>query len=74
MRRNPCMDVVADELARAGLDYQIDHRGKHLKFKFAASGRAESYTVPASSGDRQRGFKNARAQIRRIIRRIQETQ
>jgi hypothetical protein len=66
MRRNHFVEVVVDELQKAGIDYEIE-TSKHVKIKFELNGRALLYVVPASGSDRY-GHKNARSGIRRIIR------
>jgi hypothetical protein len=73
MRRNACMETVSDELRAAGIAFTIKHGGKHPKFKFKLGGRNMTYVVSFGSGDRMRGHKNARADIRRRLRQHRPT-
>jgi hypothetical protein len=68
MQKNRSLDAVTYELRAAGISYQIE-QGKHLKIKWSMNGRNETYVVPRSSGD-HRGHKNARAEIRRKLREL----
>jgi len=67
MRKNLCLQVVTDELRQAGVDYQVEHGGKHLRVSFVLNGRAMLCTVSVSTAYWD-AHRNARAGIRRIPR------
>ena len=61
-----CLDVVIDELERAGIPYQIE-RNRHTKVRFSLNGRASMYVVAVSTTN-WNAHRNARADIRRMLR------
>lgn len=62
-----CLDAVTTELRAAGVDYQVEHGGKHPQVRFALNGRSMMCTVPFSASD-WRAHRNARAGVRRLLR------
>ncbi len=61
------MEAVTRELRQAGVTYQIEHGGKHLKIRYTLNGRSGMYVVAVSTSD-WRAHKRARAGIRRLLR------
>lgn len=68
MKKNLCLQVVTDELRLAGVDYQVEHGGKHLRVLFELNGRAMLCTVSATTANWNAHY-NARADVRRMLRR-----
>lgn len=66
VRRNINVEVVTDELRKAGITFRIEIN-KHAKIRFELAGRNSMYVVPVSGSDR-RGPMAARSGIRRILR------
>jgi hypothetical protein len=61
-----CLDVVIDELERAGVSYQIE-RNKHTNVRFLLNGRAAMYVVAVSTANWD-AHRIARSEIRRMPR------
>lgn len=66
-------DAVAQELTRAGYPFEFVITGKHPRFVADLDGVEKTFIVAGSSGDR-RSWLNARAHVRRVIRRHKEEQ
>lgn len=66
-------DAVAQELTRAGYPFEFVITGKHPRFVADFDGAEKTFIVAGSSGDR-RSWLNARAHVRRVIRRHKEEQ
>jgi hypothetical protein len=65
--RNTCIDAVIVELRAVGIDFEIVRGGKHVQVHWSSNGARRFYVVPATSSD-WRAVQNARAGIRRILR------
>lgn len=61
-----CLDVVLDELEKAGVPYQLE-RNRHTKVRFSLNGRNEMYVVAVSTSNFN-AHRHARADIRRMLR------
>jgi hypothetical protein len=71
MRRNAALDAVTEELAAAGIDFQIEHGGRHRRVVFEIGGVRQFVIASFGGGGRNRNWraeKNARADVRRILR------
>jgi hypothetical protein len=68
MRRNPCLEVVLAELAMHGIAVEIAHGTKHFKLQWAGSAGKRTLTVSRNSHPEPRAQRNARAEVRRILR------
>ncbi|WP_051230975.1 phage antirepressor N-terminal domain-containing protein [Kaistia adipata] len=66
-------DAVAQELSKAGYPFELVITGKHPRFVADFDGVEKTFIVAGSSGDR-RSWLNARAYVRRVIRRHKEEQ
>ena len=69
MRKDQCLEVALDELAKVGIrDVQRSFGGKHQQIKFKSNGNGvHVYTLPCTPSD-VRSAANVRADIRRILR------
>jgi hypothetical protein len=63
-RRNPVLLVVTAELARLGIQWSVEQRGKHLAVRYLD----HCQIIPATPSD-SRAPVAARAWTRRVIRR-----
>ena len=62
------IDVLAQELARHGIDrWHIDRWHHHPRLLFEWQGRRVFYAMPSSASD-WRSVRNARADLRRLLR------
>jgi hypothetical protein len=61
-----CLDLVINELEQAGIPYEIE-RNRHTKVRFSLNGRPAMYVVAVSTAN-WNAHRNARADIRRILR------
>jgi hypothetical protein len=68
--RNVCIDIVTAELDTAGIAYVIICGGKHPQIHWSVNGVRRFYVVPRTPGD-WRAAQNARAGVRRLLRRDQ---
>jgi hypothetical protein len=67
MRRNRCLEMVRNELDRAGVKYEIDvRRHIHIRWRHGIADRQITVSVSPSSRNAQW---NARADARRLLRR-----
>lgn len=60
--------MIASELAPYGLKPAFSHGGKHMRADWCVDGSARFYAFPASPSDAVRGLKNARGDIRKMLR------
>lgn len=67
MSTNPVELLLRKELEKAGLTYEVKHRGKHPRIVFTVGGRVMQYFFPSTPSD-QRGGLNCRAGLRRLLR------
>lgn len=70
--RNAEMEAVTTEIEAAGLDWQVNSKGRHLKVVFTINGQSCQITVGRTPSD-WRGRLNARALVRRVIRQARST-
>lgn len=69
MRKNPQLDAVLAELAAAGITPWISNGGKHIRVHWKdPGGKSRLCTISGTCSD-QRGPVNARAIVRRMLRR-----
>jgi hypothetical protein len=66
MRRNSCMDAVADELRSAGIRYTVERRRRHHKVRFTLHGQHHTLTIGVTPS--RTAWVSARADVRRILR------
>lgn len=67
------LEAVAQELKKSGYPFEFVITGKHPRFVADLDGVEKTFIVAGSSGDR-RSWLNARAYVRRVIRRHKEEQ
>jgi hypothetical protein len=69
VKSNPCLQAALDELEAAGIrGVEIVRGGKHLQLRWRVNGQGlRVFAVPGSPSD-WRSPKNARSDIRRILR------
>jgi len=74
MRRNECLTAVLRALDAAGVEPIIWHGGKHIRVAWHnPHGKQRSVTVPFSASD-WRAVRNARADVRRLLRQDSDQQ
>ncbi len=68
--RNECLRAALHELESAGIrNVEQAYGGKHLQLRWSVNGHIRRvYTMPATPGDTIRGPRNARADVRRMLR------
>lgn len=70
MRKNPQLEAVLEELHEAGITPQVSNGRKHIRVCWeGADGQARQCVIAGTPGDRRRGAANARATVRRLLRR-----
>ena len=70
MRRNLQLEAVLAELRGAGITPQVSNGGKHIRVCWlGADGKGRRCIIASTPGDRRHGVANARAMVRRMLRR-----
>ncbi|WP_020184806.1 Rha family transcriptional regulator [Methylopila sp. 73B] len=68
---NECVTVAVKEIEAAGRLPKVEFRGKHLAVVWEQAGSLKTYIVPSSPSDR-RAWLNCRADVRRILRPVED--
>ncbi len=68
VRRNEELIYVKKELSLHGIDAKVQSGGKHIKITWQHNGQSRLFVVAVTGSD-VRGRKNARADLRRLLRR-----
>lgn len=70
LRHNPAYEASVAELEARGLSHRVEYGGAHPKIVFEYRGKELKVTISGTLSDRARGAKNARAFLRRMLRKV----
>jgi hypothetical protein len=71
LHKSETVDAACRELMAQGLGYRIDETGRHIKVLFEVRGLKLMWTGAKTASD-HRAAKNARGDVRRMIRQAME--
>jgi hypothetical protein len=69
MRRNDVLEAITRELEAAGVSHEVREGGKHLLVRWTARHLTRTLTVQRGGSGEWRASLNARADVRRMLRR-----